>query len=110
MATYSPLFGTYSLQVDRNPLERAVTRLMKKMGKRQELMLTLNGATAGSAALSSRKRVAHSTTELGGVRSVEAYNEVNRVTTATDKTHGDNLLSKSTRIATPTNKAGSFDA
>lgn len=110
MATYSPLFGSYSLQVNRNPLERAVTRLMKKMGKRQELMLELNGAGTGATATASRKRVAHSTTELGGIRTIETYNEVNRATTAADETAGDALLSKSSRIATPTNKAGSFDA
>lgn len=102
--------GSYTPIVNRSPLERSITRLVKKLAKRQELMLTLNGAAAGSAANASRARVAHSLEELGGVRSIETYNEVSRNTTSQDKTDIDSLLSQSSRIATPANAAGDWPA
>lgn len=105
---YSPLFGAYSTTVDRNSMERVLTRLMKKLGKRKGLMLALNGAAVGGAASVNRKRVTHSRTELGGVRTIENNYLVNRNTVAADETDGDNLLNKSTRITTPTNAAGAW--
>lgn len=108
MPSYTPLYGTYSMAVNRNPLERVVTRIIRRLGRRQRLMITLNGVVAGSTATSSRKRVVHSTTELGGRRSIETYNEINRATTAADVTAGTALLSKSSRTANPSNRAGSF--
>jgi hypothetical protein len=104
MPSYSPLFGgNYAPTVDRNSMERVVTRLMKKLGKRQRIMVALNGtAVGGATATSSRKQVQHSTTELGGRRTIQTYYDVNRTTTAADKTANDALLFKSTRINTPT--------
>lgn len=104
---YQPLYnGQYSTTVDRNSMERVVTRLLKKLGKRKGLMLALNGAAVGGAAQVNRKRVAHSLTELGGIRQIENNYLVNRNTAAADETAGDALLNQTTRIATPTNKAG----
>ena len=106
---YQPLFNSqYSTTVDRNSLERVVTKLIKKLGKRKGLMLALNGAAVGGAASVNRKRVAHSLTELGGVRTIENNYLVNRNTAAADETAGDALLNQTTRIATPTNRAGTW--
>lgn len=102
--------GSLTLLVDRNPLERVLTRTLKKIGKRQELMLTLNGAAAGSTATKAKGQVSHSTSELGGVRTVASVNEVNRATTSADKTAGDALLSQSTRVTTPSDGAGDWPA
>ena len=107
---YSPLFGTYSTTVDRNSLERIATKLFKRMNKRRGLMLALNGAATGGTATVQEKRVAHSTTNLGGVRSIETFTYVNRATTAADETAGDKVLNEDSRITTPTNKAGNWPA
>lgn len=108
---YSGLWGaSLVLKTDRSPLERAMTRIARRTDKNTELMLTLNGASAGSAALSQQTRVAHSTSELGGSRSVETRNIVNRNTTAADKTAIDGILVSSSRIATPVDAAGDWAA
>lgn len=106
---YQPLYSSaYATTVSRNPLERAATRLFRRMNSRRGLMLALNGAATGGTATVQEKRVAHSTTNLGGVRSIETMTYVNRATTAADETAGDNVLNKTSRIATPTNKAGTW--
>jgi hypothetical protein len=105
---YSPLFGTLTLQVDRNPLEKMVSRAFRRMNKRRGLMLALNGAATGGTATVTEKRVAHSTTNLGGVRTIETNTYVNRATAAADETAGDEVLTLNTRIATPTNGAGTW--
>lgn len=69
---------------------------------RRELMETLNGAAAGSAALKTLSRVAHSE-ELGGVRTIETETLVDRNTTAADEAAIDaDVLSLSTRTYDPT--------
>lgn len=106
---YQPLYNSnYAPTVNRSPVERVITKLIKKNRFRKRLMLTLNGAAAGATATETETRVAHSTSILGGVRPVETFTYVNRATTAGDKTAIDGLLNKSTRIATPTNGAGSW--
>lgn len=106
---YFPLFGnSYSMAVNRSPVERVITRIIKKNRFRKRLMLTLNGAAAGSTATETESRVQHSTTMLGGARTIETFTYVNRATTSGDKTAGDNLLNKSSRIATPANGAGTW--
>lgn len=108
---YSPLWGnSLSLLVDRNPMKRALGRLMRRMPKDQELMLTLNGAAAGQTAAATRKRVAHSTTELGGVRTIEMREIVNRVTTAGDETQIDADLIQESQPTYASDAKGSWAA
>lgn len=106
---YQPLYNSaYALTVDRSPMERAVTRIMRRLQKRRGLMVALNGAAAGGTATVQEKRVAHSLTNLGGVRTIETFTYVGRATTSADETAGDNLLTQDSRIATPTNRAGTW--
>lgn len=51
----------------------------------RELMDTLNGVAPGAAALKALTRITNST-ELGGKRTIETVNLINRVTTAADVT------------------------
>lgn len=68
----------------------------------RELMETLNGAAAGSAASKTLSRVANST-ELGGVRTVETETLVGRNTTAGDATTiNADVLSLNSRTHDPT--------
>lgn len=68
----------------------------------RELMETLNGTAAGSAALKQLSRVAHSE-ELGGVRTIETESLVDRVSAADDESAIDaDILSLSTRTYDPT--------
>jgi hypothetical protein len=104
---YSPLFGpTYSTIVSKNPMERAARRLFRRLPKTQELMLTLNGAAAGSSASVTRKRVQHDRDELGGARVVETRTILSRNTTSADKTAIDKMISEDSRIDTPADGAG----
>lgn len=106
---YQPLYNSaYATTVSRSALERAATRLFKRMNARRGLMLALNGAAPGATATVQEKRVAHSRTELGGVRSIETFTYVNRATTAADETAGDKVLNEDSRITTPTNRAGNW--
>jgi len=68
----------------------------------REIMETLNGAAAGSAASKVLARVAASE-ELGGVRTIENETLVSRNTTAADVTEiNADILSLSTRTYDPT--------
>ena len=111
---YSGLWGTsLTLLVNRNPMRRAITRLMRRLPKDQELMLTLNGAAAGSTASADKARVQHSTDDfgLGGVRTIEVVDPLNRATVAGDKTAIDDDLSVAMVPSTyPDDAAGDFPA
>jgi hypothetical protein len=91
--------GTMTLE-DRDPIKRLIGQKLKKPGMRElkEIMLTLNGAAAGSAASATYKRVKSGevsgsfTSELGGLRTIETVTDISRVTTAADKTELDNQV------------------
>lgn len=85
------LFAQYSATLTQvqgtGALRRIIAQMFgrKQLREQRELLLTLNGATAGSAALATNARVAASS-ELGGLRTVESESLVNRVTAAGDIT------------------------
>lgn len=109
MSTYSPLFGTYTLRNNVSGLHRSLFRLARRVPRTRELMDTLIGAAAGGTAALTPKRVAASRTEQGGKRSIETRTVINRATTAADVTTLKGFINTDSRIATPTNKAGSWD-
>lgn len=93
--------GGYSQLPGKAPSRKRLSRVINKRGmkKLQELMLTLNGATAGSAASATYKRVQHADSDGlagqiggGGKVNVETVTVVSRNTTATDKSDIDTLL------------------
>lgn len=101
----------YSPLVNRNTNNRQLFRLMRRSRVQRALMIALNGAAVGGTATSTRKRVAANATEQGGVRTVETLTEINRATVAADETEIDAiLLNDDSRIATPTNRAGTWPA
>ena len=77
--------------------DRAVSYLMRRPGsrKQRELLLTLLGATAGSAAAETRKRIAggEALTTVGDM-TVQTIDVVNRNTTADDVTALTAMLSR----------------
>lgn len=82
-------------------------RASQALGKKQtyalrELMITLNGAAAGSAASATQTRIA-AAEELGGVRTIETETLVSRNTTAGDATDiAADILSLSSKSYDPT--------
>ena len=88
----------YALITSRSNLMQRVAKLFAREGGRAdaELLTTLNGATAGSTAAETRKRItavlASEGVNLGGARAIEAQTVVNRATTAADETNYDNIL------------------
>jgi hypothetical protein len=100
----------YNPLVNRNPLRRAIFRLMRRQRVDRALQNALNGAAVGAVASSTRKRVAANPTENGGVRTIETLTEISRVTTAADKTDRDDSVAEDSRITTPNNGAGSWPA
>ena len=88
--------GTMTLE-DRDPAKRRIGQILDKPGMRElkELMLTLNGTAAGSTASASHSRVKAGEvsgsfeSELGGLRTIESYEDVERATVAGDKTEID---------------------
>jgi hypothetical protein len=78
--------------------DRAVSYLMRRPGsrKQRELLLTLLGASAGSAALEVRKRVsgADEGNGVSGNMTIESVDVVNRNTTADDDTALTAMLSR----------------
>lgn len=81
-------------------------RVAQALGKKslmdlREIMETLNGAAAGSAASKTYTRVA-AAEELGGVRAIETQTLIGRNTTAGDVTEiNADILTLSTRTYTP---------
>lgn len=87
---FHPVFGgvnTYSHVSGKNPIKRNVAQGLNQNSFRRikELMLELNGVAAGAAALAQHSRVAHAT-DMGGKRTIEVIDDVNRVTAAADVT------------------------
>lgn len=80
-SSYTPYNNNSTM---RKNIARVLNRNMNR--KDRELLLTLLGVAPGAAALASYARVAHNTTELGGVRTIETVNLVNRVSAAADVT------------------------
>jgi hypothetical protein len=117
MPAYSGLFdGTTDVNGDgatghtlqgANALKRQISRITRRTGfrKMQELMLTLNGAAAGSSASKTHARVGHTVdpgnaTVNGGVRTIETVTDVSRVTTSADKTEIDGFINETFAPAT----------
>lgn len=100
-----PENGINSLsQVGNSALRRRASQALGKKSTYalRELMETLNGAAAGSAASKTLSRVAASE-ELGGVRTIETETLVGRNTAAADESAIDaDILSLSTKTYDPT--------
>jgi hypothetical protein len=79
------------------PMKRRASSYFDRNGMRayKELMLTLNGAAVGQAALATHSQVLareNTSGELGGLRTIETITDVNRVTVTADKTDIDNKI------------------
>lgn len=88
-SSYSPLWGGAYSPVNNNETNRrTIAQMLNKIGmqKDRELMRTLLGVAPGSTATKQRSRVAHSLSQLGGVRTIETQTLVNRATTSADVT------------------------
>lgn len=100
---------SFSFIQDQSSFRKQIARLLdrKQLRKDRALISTLLGAAAGSAASATLKRVAHSTSELGGVRTIETETLVSRNTTAADDTEltTDYLTYSSRPSSYPTDKA-----
>jgi hypothetical protein len=79
---------------ERNLLEPRIGRALNRPGNRvlKELFLTLVDGAVGDTALASHKQIKHSTTELGGLRTIETVTDINRATVAADITKLDTVL------------------
>lgn len=107
-------FGGSILTIsNENPVKRRIARLLNTASMKgyRELMLTLNGAAAGSAALETHKRIkARENTEgeVGGLRTIETVTDVDANTTADDETNIDEtiLAFTDTPSTYPVNKDG----
>lgn len=102
------------LSGENTSIKQDIRRIMRRQGARKlkELMLTLNGASAGSAALATYARVEAvqglgSITNLGGVREIETVTVVNRNTASADKTMIDGVINDQTKPSSyPTDASG----
>lgn len=113
MPSYSGLYdgvhgSPHSLLADTVKIGNAQTQVARLLSKRpygratlRELMLTLNGAAAGSAAAASHKRVKWTPDQEGvtggGAVQTETFTAVGRVTTSDDKTDIDRMLALSSQ-------------
>ena len=103
--------GSYAFIRPVGGLRKRIARLLDQRGMRKDRQLVniLLGAAAGSTATATNKRVAHSTSELGGLRTIETETLVNRATTAADDTDlTTNLLTYASRPTYPTDRARSW--
>lgn len=105
MASYSGLFNgvhgeDYAIPFDYDSVNRQISRTFykTKQGNRlyRELLLTLIGAAAGSAAADSydRAKATNVWNELGGVREMETISVVARNTTSADVTMLNALIAE----------------
>lgn len=81
--------STMTLQRGVSSVARYLARLTdrKELRKDRRLEVTLLGAATGATATESLKRIAYPIlTEMGGKRTIETENLINRVTTAQDVT------------------------
>lgn len=76
----------------------------------RELLITLIGAAAGDTAASSHKRVQANADQennvQGGLRTIETFEAVNRVTTATDEAMFETALEQSSKPTYVDDEAG----
>lgn len=111
MPSYSPLFNNdFPLRTYSSGLPRAFFRLARRTPVIRELLDTTIGAVAGSTANLTTARVRASTTEQGGKRPVDNVARLNRNTTSGDVSTLKDMFSKSSKIATPNNRAGKWSA
>ena len=98
----------YSPQRESSKMSRSIARMLSRrgQGRIQELMLTLNGAAAGSAAAASYPQIAAPTgspVDPGGKAVIETVTQITGNTTAAQKTEIDNDIlgynSQSTPVA-----------
>ena len=108
MASYSDINGLDYSPTYKNPLRRRSGDVLNRAPITQEILYTLTGATAGSTALVENKRVEHSTTELGGVRTIETEEKINRATTSADLSEMRAMILHSSRITLATDLAGNW--
>ena len=107
MPYYSGLYGTsFPTSVGHKSDSRQLFRWGRRNRVYRELLDELIGATAGATALVAVKRIAANRTENGGKRTIETRNMINRATTAADRTLLRDFFSEDSKIATPTNRAG----
>ena len=101
--------STMTLQRGVSSLAKLTARIgnVKELRKDRRLELTLLGVVAGSTATETLKHIkADATGELGGKRTIETENLVNRVTTSGDVTDLTNrYLIYASRPTYPVNKA-----
>lgn len=104
---YSPLWGvSYSPLRDYSPNNRQLFRFGRLNRKVRELLDTTIGAAAGSAASLSVKQVAQFPQNFLGVATLQDRSIISRNTTADDVTELKNYFSEDSKIATPSNGAG----
>ena len=100
---------SYAFVRTKSSLAKVVARIMNQISMRadRELFAEMLGDAPPDAALDQLKRVAHSTTELGGVRTIETVDLINRNTAAGDATDlTTRYLTYASRPSTyPTNRA-----
>lgn len=91
--------GAMTLE-NEDPKKRRIAQLLDQPSNAElkELMLTLNGAAAGSAAAASHSRIKAGETsgsfesDLSGARTIETVTDVGRNTTAADKSNIDSTI------------------
>jgi len=89
-------FSNLDLDND-HPIKRRIANMLDVNGMRayRKLMATLNGAAVGGTALLSHRRILareNVNGELGGLRTIQTVVDINRVTTAADKTDIDQKI------------------
>lgn len=105
------LYGnSFPLNTTKTPIDRILARRFRGYQKRAAIMKALNGAVVGGTASLTKKRVQASNPNVTGNKPIETKTVINRATVTADKQLIDNLLFASSRITTPTNKAGKFPA
>ncbi len=107
---YALLANTVAIGNARREIARSLAKRPYGRAVLRELMLTLNGAAAGSAALATHKRVeATDPTEGpsgGGLVNIETFTEINRNTATADKNAIDAMLSLSTKPTYVADRSG----
>ena len=91
-----------------NTLAEQVSKMFARPGMQREkaIVLALLGVAPGATATVTKTRIQASTTEQGGKRVVENYNEISRATTAADVTGlTANTFNHNPRINTPVDGA-----
>lgn len=102
---FSGLFDTIQptghTLLDTDPQKQRLAKILRRNGARElnELMLTLNGAAAGEAALKQYSRVQFADdvgnpVAHGGARTIETVTVINRVSAAADETAIDGILNE----------------